>query len=138
MKTSQLYLSLMLITVLNINSLQGQNIENQPIVQGIYDALQDKNASSRDVAVLMPGIKWAEIKDPEGVNPRHTITLSALMKQQWRSIQFADLKFSHLDKNKLVVTGIVNGRLATECEYISSPFKHHWSLKDGKILSFAE
>lgn len=138
MKTSHLYLLLFSSALLISNNLQGQNYEEQLLVQKIYDALQDRNTSSQDVAALVPVVKWKEIKTPEGINQRTTITFRAIMTNHWSSILFRDLKFDYIVKNKIMVTGEVTGRQPSECEYISTRFRHYWSLKNGEIVAFSE
>lgn len=138
MNISNLYLFLIVIVVFGTNKLQAQNPENQLAVQKIYDFIQDKNTTTREVAALMPAIDWEKLKLPEGVDPRNTITFCALMKNQWGSILFRDLEFKQIAEDKVVVTGIVNGRQPSECEYISSRFTHNWTLRNGEIITFTE
>lgn len=138
MKIYHLHIILFLTAVFSSLNLSGQNLENQIIVKSLYDALQKNSKSYQEVGVLMPGINWKEIKVPEGVDIKNTITLVEMMKNNWGSILFKDLEFNSNGKNKIIVTGIVNGRRPTECEYISSRFKHNWSLNEGKIIDFSE
>ncbi len=138
MKISYLYLFLLSTVLFTSNSMQGQNYEEQLLVQKIYDALQDSSTSSQDVAALIPAVKWKEIKIPEEINPRSTITLSAIMTDQWSCILFRDLKFDNIVENKIMVTGEVIGRQPSECEYISTRFRHYWSLENGEIIAFTE
>ncbi len=112
----------------------GDRISN---VRQIYSVLQDKNASLQDLAFTAPGVNWDEIKAGKE-DSRYTINLSAVLKNKWVSLVFRDLKYELSEKDVLLVTGIAEGRGATECEYISSRFKHSWVFKNGKIIKFLE
>lgn len=138
MKTLQLYAITLLTVLFTSAHLQGQDHNDQIIVQQIYDVLQNKNSTSKEISALKAGINWSEAKSEKTVNNRHYIRFSALMKNEWESLLFQDLEFQIPEKDKVVVTGTVNGRQRTECEYISTPFKHYWSLKNGKIVGFIE
>ncbi|MFN4763173.1 hypothetical protein ACKGJN_08640 [Gillisia sp. Q332] len=138
MNTLQRY-SILLITVLFTSTiLQGQNTNNQEMIKNLYDILQNSKASSNDITVLIPGIKWEDVKYSREDNERSSITLDAIMKKEWGSIVFEKLDIRDTEKNEVIVTGIVNGRQPTECEFTSTRFKHSWDLKDGKIVSFKE
>ncbi|MFO8148510.1 MAG: hypothetical protein R6U03_14075 [Gillisia sp.] len=138
MNTLQRY-SILLVTVLfTSNILHGQNANNQEIVKNVYDVLQNSKARSNDIAVLIPGIKWDDVKNTREVNEKFSITFDAILKNEWGSIRFEDLNFQNAEKNKVIVTGVVNGRQPAECEFISTRFKHSWDLKDGKIVSLKE
>ncbi|MGM0391945.1 MAG: hypothetical protein ACQEWG_07480 [Bacteroidota bacterium] len=138
MNTLQRY-SILLVTVLfTSNILHGQNANNQEIVKNVYDVLQNSKARSNDIAVLIPGIKWDDVKNTREVNEKFSITFDAILKNEWGSIRFEDLNFQNAEKNTIIVTGVVNGRQPAECEFISTRFKHSWDLKDGKIVSLKE
>lgn len=138
MNTLQRY-SILLVTVLfTSNILHGQNANNQEIVKNVYDVLQNSKARSNDIAVLISGIKWDDVKNTREVNEKFSITFDAILKNEWGSIRFEDLNFQNAEKNKVIVTGVVNGRQPAECEFISTRFKHSWDLKDGKIVSLKE
>ncbi|HEY9184919.1 MAG TPA: hypothetical protein VIM94_06325 [Salegentibacter sp.] len=138
MKTLQLYI-ITLVTVLFTSShLKGQTHTDKAVVKQIYDVLQNKNPSSQEIAALKAGINWDEVNPGKAARDKYSISLSAIMNNAWGNIMFDDLKFQIPEKNKVLVTGIVNGRQATECEYISSRFKHSWSLQGGKIVGFVE
>lgn len=136
MKILHLYFIPLLIVLFTSNYLRGQNNSNQVIVKQVYEVLQNKNATSNEIAALTNSINWDEIESVKKSNYR--ISLSSIMENEWQSILFKNLNFELSDKNKVLVTGVVNGRKATECEYISTRFKHYWALKDGKIISFLE
>ncbi|PRX43151.1 hypothetical protein [Salegentibacter salegens] len=136
MKILHLYFIPLLTVLFNSNYLQGQENIDQDMVKELYEVLQNKNATSNEIAALTNSINWDEIESVKKTNDN--ITLSAIIKNEWQSILFKNLNFQLSDKNKVLVTGIVKGRKATECEYISTRFKHYWSLKNGKIIGFLE
>ncbi|MBZ9631271.1 hypothetical protein LB465_10820 [Salegentibacter sp. LM13S] len=138
MKTLPLYLFTFLTVLFTSNYLQGQNNNNEIFVKKVYDVLQDKNATSNEVSALTNGINWDEVRSTKKINNKYSISLSAIMENEWESILFKNLKFQIPEENKVLVTGTVNGRQLTECELISSQFKHYWFLKDGKIVHFLE
>ena len=138
MNTLQRY-SVLLVTVLfTSNILQGQSTNNQEMIKNIYEILQNSKAGSNDIEVLIPEIKWDDVKNSREGNERSSITFGSILKKEWESILFEDLNFQNAEKNKVVVTGIVKVRQPAECELISTKFKHSWDLKDGKIVSFKE
>lgn len=138
MNTLQRY-SILLVTVLFTSTIvQGQNTNDQKMIKNVYDVLQNNKSRSNDITALIPGIKWKEVKNSREINERSAITLGALMKKEWGSILFEDLNFQDAEKNKVIVTGVIKGRQPTECELISTRFKHTWDLKDGKIIGFKE
>ncbi|SKB62268.1 hypothetical protein SAMN05660776_2179 [Salegentibacter holothuriorum] len=96
-----------------------------------------KDATSAEVSLLTESINWDEILSVKKAN-NDSIFLSAIINMEWQSISFKDLKFQSSEKNEVLVTGIVKGHKSSECEYISTRFKHYWSLKDGEIISFTE
>lgn len=138
MKTLQLCLFTLLTVLFSSNYLQGQNNKDEILVKQVYDVLQNKNATSNEISALTNGINWQEINSTQGSNSKYSISLSAIMENEWESILFKNLKFQEPEKNKVLVTGTVNGRQSTECEFISTRFKHYWSLKDGAIVDFLE
>ncbi|MFO7844231.1 MAG: hypothetical protein R6V16_10525 [Bacteroidales bacterium] len=138
MNTLHRYSILLVTVVFTSNILHGQNANNQEIVKNVYDILQNSKARSNDIAVLIPGIKWDDVKNTREVNEKFSITFDAILKNEWGSIRFEDLNFQNAEKNTIIVTGVVNGRQPAECEFISTRFKHSWDLKDGKIVSLKE
>tara|TARA_R110002012_G_scaffold116491_3_gene264212 strand:- start:910 stop:1320 length:411 start_codon:yes stop_codon:yes gene_type:complete len=136
MKVLHLYFISLLIGLFNSNYLQGQENIDRDLVKQLYEVLQNKNATSNEIAALTNSIDWDEIESVK--NSNYNITLSGIIKNEWQSILFKDLNFQVSGKNKVLVTGIVKGRKASECEYISTRFKHYWSLKDGRIIGFLE
>jgi len=136
MKILHLYFISLLIGLFNSNYLQGQENIDLDLVKQLYEVLQNKNATSNEIAALTNSIDWDEIESVK--NSNYNITLSGIIKNEWQSILFKDLNFQVSGKNKVLVTGIVKGRKASECEYISTRFKHYWSLKDGRIIGFLE
>lgn len=135
MNTLQRYLILLVTVMFTSNILQGQNANNQEIVKNVYDVLQN---SKNDITDLIPGIKWKDVSTSEEVDERYTIKFGAIIKNEWGSILFEDLNFQETEKNRVIVTGLVHGRKPTECEFISTRFKHSWDLKDGEIFSVKE
>ena len=136
MKTLHLYFISLLIGLFTSNYLIGQENIDQDLVKQLYEVLQNKNATSNEIAALTNSIDWDEIESVK--NSNYNITLSGIIKNEWQSILFKDLNFQVSGKNKVLVTGIVKGRKASECEYIYTRFKHSWSLKNGKIIGFLE
>ena len=136
MKVLHLYFISLLIGLFTSNYLMGQENIDQDLVKQLYEVLQNKNATSNEIAALTNSIDWDEIESVK--NSNYNITLSGIIKNEWQSILFKDLNFQVSGKNKVLVTGIVKGRKASECEYISTRFKHYWSLKDGRIIGFLE
>ncbi len=138
MKTLQLSFFTLLAVLLSSNYLLGQNNNNEIIVKQIYDVLQNKNATSNEISAITNEINWNEVESTKRVNNKYSISFNGIMKNEWESILFKNLKFQIPEDDKVLVTGTVNGRKSTECEFISTQFKHYWSLKDGKIVHFLE
>jgi uncharacterized DUF497 family protein len=136
MKTLPLYFFSLLTVLLWSNYLQGQN--NEIVVKQVYEVLQNNKATSNEISAIVNGINWDEVKSEKRIKDRYNISLSAIMENEWESILFKNLKFQIPQENKVMVSGTVNGRKLTECEFISTQFKHYWSLKDGKIVHFLE
>ncbi len=119
-------------------SVQGQKAKNIDAVQNIYDALQKSNATSKDIKAWTPILNWEEVKSTKDVNERYTITLSAIMKNEWRGVSFKNLEYREIEDNKVLVTGTVSGRQPTECEGVTTTFQHLWTFKDGQIIHLNE
>jgi len=136
MKVLHLYFISLLIGLFTSNYLQGQENIDQDLVKQLYEVLQNKNTTSNEIKAITNSIDWDEIESVNKTNDN--ITLSGIIKNEWQSILFKNLNFELSDKNKVLVTGIVKGRKASECEYIYTSFKHYWSLKHGKIIGFLE
>ncbi|WP_156101230.1 hypothetical protein [Salegentibacter sp. Hel_I_6] len=136
MKVLHLYFISLLIGLFTSNYLQGQEKIDQNLVKQLYEVLQNKNATSNEIKAITNSIDWDEIESVKKTN--YNITLGGILKNEWQSILFKNLNFELSDKNKVLVTGIVKERKASECEYIYTSFKHSWSLKNGKIIGFLE
>lgn len=136
MKTLHLYFIPLFIGLFTSNYLQGQENIDKDMVKKLYEVLQNKSTTSNEIKAITNSIDWDEIESVKKSN--NTITLSGIIKNEWQSILFKNLNFELSDKNKVLVTGIVKGRKASECEYIYSKFKHSWSLKNGEIIGFLE
>ena len=136
MKVLHLYFIPLLIGLLTSNYLHGQENIDQDLVKQLYEVLQNKNTTSNEIKAITNSIDWDEIESVKKTNDN--ITLSGIIKNEWQSILFKNLNFQLSDKNKVLVTGIVKGRKASECEYIYTRFKHSWSLKNGEIIGFLE
>lgn len=121
-----------------IPSVQGQKASNPEVVKNIYAALQNNSTTSKDIAEMTPTLKWEEVHFAKDGDERYTITLSAIMKNKWRSVSFKNLVFRGIEKNIILVTGTVFGRQPTECEGVTTAFQHIWSLKNGEIINFKE
>ncbi|MDT0646311.1 hypothetical protein RM545_06380 [Zunongwangia sp. F260] len=136
MKSLLLYCIPLFTILVSSNYLRGQDKSDQVIVKQVYEVLQNKNVTSNEIAALTNHKNWDKIEDTKSTN--HSISLRAIIKNEWQSILFKNLSFQLSGNNKIIVTGIVNGRKSTECEYVSTRFKHYWSLKDGKVIGFLE
>ena len=136
MKTLHLYFISLLIGLFTSNYLIGQENIDQDLVKQLYEVLQNKNATSNEIKAITNNIDWDEIESVKRTN--YNITLNGIIENKWQNILFKNLNFDLSDKNKVLVTGIVKGRKASECEYIYTRFKHYWSLKNGKIIGFLE
>lgn len=136
MKTLNLYLISIFAVLFTSVYSQVQHTTNQTIVKQLYEVLENKNTTSKEIAAFTSNIDWNKIKSEKGT--KYNIRLNAIIKNEWQSILFKNLNFQLPDNNKVLVTGIVKGRKASECEYIFTRFKHSWSLKDGEIISFSE
>jgi membrane-bound lytic murein transglycosylase MltF len=121
-----------------IPSVQGQKAGNLEVVKNLYDALQKNSITSNDIAAMTPTLKSEEVKSTKEVNERYTITLSAIVKNEWRGVSFKNLEYREIEQNKVLVTGTVSGRQPSECEGITTTFQHLWTLKDGEIIHFNE
>lgn len=138
MKTLQIYLFLIVPVLSTSNNLQGQNNNNQEIIKNIYDVVQNHSKTSNDLAALTPGIKWDEVINPKEMNDRDNITFPAVMQNQWGHVLFNKIIFQEVEQDKVLVTGTVNGRQPSECEFVSTRFKHYWTIKDGQVIKFLE
>ena len=126
---------LLVLISLAARAQQSDRISN---VQQIYATLEDKTASLQDLALIAPNINWEDIKAEKEEESRYAISLSSVLKNNWISLAIRDLQYENLDEDVLVVTGTAEGRNASECEYISSRFKHYWVFKNDKIIKFQE
>lgn len=131
-----LYTLLFLFGLCVTQYVQGQETDHK-IVLEVYDALQDKNRSSKDLAVLAPGLNWDEARNKTKAK-RYKIALISIVNNEWGSIRFDQLKIESTQGDKLVVKGIVNGRKHLECEFVSHPFTHYWTLKNGELIHLSE
>lgn len=136
MRTIYLYSLLCVFAGIFPSKAQVQENNNQEIVKQIYDVLQDKNAFSKDITLLTSGIRWEAGSTKKNHN-RNSMSFRTILNKEWDSVLFEDLYFLN-DENRIVVTGTVSGKKATECDYISTRFKHSWTIEDGKILAFNE
>ncbi|WP_324719557.1 hypothetical protein [Salinimicrobium sp. HB62] len=116
--------------------VQQRGIYNQ--INEIYEMLQERNYTLKDVQSLTPEINWDQILLPEGMTSRNHISLSGMLRNEWMSIVIKNLQFWTGDKKSVRVTGIINGRQPSECEFISYNFEHHWVLEDERIVGFRE
>ncbi len=137
-KSIVLYKMSFILAWVAIPSVQGQKAGNQDVVKNIYNALQNSNTTSKDIKALTPALNWEEVKSTKDVNERYTITLSAILKNEWRGVSFQKLVFRETEKNKILVSGTVSGRQPTECEGVTTTFNHIWTLRDGKIMNLLE
>lgn len=130
---------LLFVTVLLFSiGVQGQINENVGVIKSIYNALQNSNPTSKEIKALTSTLNWEEIKSTKDVNERYTITLSAIVKNEWRGVSFKNLEYRETTENKVLVTGTVSGRQPTECEGVTTTFQHLWTFKDGQIIQLTE
>lgn len=118
--------------------VQGQKAGNLEVVKHIYDALQKNITTSKDIKALTPSLKWEEVHNAKNINERYTISLFAILKNEWRGVTFQNLVFREIEENKVLVTGKVSGRQPSECEGITTTFHHIWTLRDGEIINLLE
>lgn len=133
MNRLRLYTIILLPLLFNFSAIQAQNNDNLNVIQQVYLQLQDQNAFSKDITALITGVQWEKTANYN----RNKISLQAILNKEWDNILFEDLIFLN-GNNEVEVTGTVSGRQPAECEYITSRFKHSWTIKDGKILAFIE
>lgn len=138
MKSLRPYFFLISFVLLGVSPSNTQNTNNQLIVQDIYDYLQDKNSTSRDIARLTGKIKWDDEIHRKNLPKNNGINFIAVLNNEYGRVLFDRLSFKEVERDKVVVTGIMSGRQATECEYISTNFQHKWSLAQGQIIGFSE
>jgi len=136
-KSIVLYTMTFILAWIAMPSMQGQKA-NQEIVKHIYDALQNSSTASKEIKALTSTLNWEEIKSTKDVNERYTITLSAIVKNEWRGVSFKNLEYRKIEENKVLVTGTVSGRQPTECEGVTTTFQHLWTFKDGQIIQLTE
>ena len=92
---------LLFVTVLLFSlGVQGQINENVGVIKSIYNALQNSNTTSKEIKALTPNLNWEEVKSTKDVNERYTITLSAIVKNEWRGISFQKLEFQEIEKKQ--------------------------------------
>lgn len=114
-------------------------MKNILFVEKIYDLLQDKNGALQNVIDYTPGLDWEEEElIPDGFDSKHKITLHAVLKGKWVSLLFKDFIFTPGEENLVIVTGTIEGRQHTECEYVSHPFRHLWVFKEDRLVYFWE
>ncbi len=138
LKSIVLYTMTFILAWTVIPSVQGQKASNPERVKNIYDALQNNNTTSTDIKALTPFLNWEEVKSTKDVNERYTITLSSIMKNEWRGVSFKHLEYREIEENKVLVTGTVSGRQPTECEGVTTAFEHIWTFKDNRIIHLTE
>lgn len=125
----------LLITTL---TLQAQESVNRKTVAQLYETLQTRGHGLNDVAALTRRINWKEAGASGAGDHQNMISFPAVMENRWGGLEFRDLVFEEVTKDEIHVSGTVSGRQHTECEFITSKFKHSWSLRDGEIVEFLE
>lgn len=138
MASIQKYLFFLLPVLLISSLLPAQNSQRISTVKQIYEMLQAKSGTSKDVAGLIPGTDLEQVKNEKGMNTRYTISFPAILEREWVSVVFRDLQYSTPTQDAVLVTGTVQGIKADECDYISTDFNHYWFFKNGKIIKFSE
>lgn len=133
----RIYFTLLLTILFTSVSIQAQENANRKNIEKLYGILQTKGLGPNEVTALTPGINWKEINTSKDED-RYTISFPAVMTNRWHSLEFRDLDFKEVTENEILVTGTVSARQHSECEFITSEFRHSWSLQDGKIVQFLE
>lgn len=136
-RSTLLITAALILATVAIQPLQGQN-GNLNIVKNLYEEIQTRNASLKDIGSMTPAIKWEKIRDVKNVDNRYNVTFFSIMEREWGKISFRDLVFSENLENGILVTGYVTGRQPTECEPVSTAFEHMWTLKNNEIINFKE
>lgn len=134
----RIYIVLILLVLITTSALKAQENVNREMVERLYQVLQTRGNGPNDIVALTPGINWKEVESSADVDHRNTISFPAVMKNRWRSLEFRDLDFKEVTENEILVTGTVSARQHSECEFITSKFRHSWSLRDGEIVQFLE
>jgi len=137
-KSLLLFLMTFILTLFFTHSVQGQKGNTVEVVKNIYEILQKSSTTSKEILALTPSIKWDEVNIAKNMNDRYTITLFAILKNEWRGVSFQNLVYHEREENKILVTGTTTGRQPTECEAVTTEFKHIWTLKDGEIINLIE
>ena len=113
-------------------------MKNFALIQEIYDLLQDESAGPQDVIVLAPFLDWEEELIPNGFDSRHKLTLHAVMNGKWTNLSLKDFNFAPGKEEMIVVTGTIEGRQPSECEYLSHLFRHFWVFDEDRLVYFWE
>lgn len=119
-----------LVIVLITPFLHAQNSKNQKMVRDIYMQWNTEGSSNSDQLTSI--IKL----NNDNVGDRYSITLYAIVQNEWVQVVFDKIQLQEVEKDNIEVTGKVTGRQPTECEIVSTKFKHVWTVKDGQIIKF--
>ncbi|NEV92754.1 hypothetical protein G3567_01170 [Psychroflexus sp. YR1-1] len=130
MKTYRNLMFSILIIVLITPFGYAQNKKNHKVVKDIYTQLLTESSSNSDQLTSI--IKLNNEND----NDRYTISLYAIVQNEWVEVVFDKIQLQEVKKDNIEVTGKVTGRQPTECEIVSTKFKHVWTVKDGQIIKF--
>ena len=124
---------------LNYSIEQEMEMKNFLTIREIYDILQNKNTTLEEVINLTPGIDWDEVEIlPHGFESKEKITLHAVMKNKWLRPMLKELEYTAGEENMVLVTGVLESRQPTQCEYISYLFKHIWVFDEDQLVFFWE
>lgn len=120
------------------NTLNSQSTSNQDIVQHIYNQFDNPKMAVLQIKQITPQINWSVQKNSNTNADRKSITFTDIMQNQWRQIEISHLQYQKINPKQVLISGIFSGRQATECDYISTPFKHLWTIENSTPIQFTE
>lgn len=119
-------------------NLQAQSTQNKMAdVKRIYEAVKNYDTSTL-TAELVTKMKEQKTELAVEATDRYHISLLAILENRWGKVNLNNLKILELEENKVLATGEFIGRQTTECEFITTNFRHVWSIQDGNIINFKE
>ncbi len=101
-------------------------------ISAFYNALQHNFITAEALNNLTPNFKLQVTNQTLDKPNRYTITIEEIMQNNWTQIGVSNLKMETTKNNLILVTGNLSGRQPTECDFITTPFKHVWELKVDK------
>ena len=124
------------LTALLCSSMgHSQSINKQHIISSIaqyYNALQGTGNTNSNMIIITGNMSWEHQPTIEqNYYDRYRITLESVLENHWTQVELKHLKIVSKSNDSIIVTGLLSGRQPDECEYISAPFKHVWTLKNA-------